>query len=116
MYKQLIKKYKKLLKHCAFDNNEGWNPLLNILFSQLQFDIDNNKQPQIEFSQIKEKFGSLRIYTNGHNDYQDGMITLAERLSETICMQCGSNKDVKQTNGWIVTLCPDCMKKYKESK
>lgn len=108
----LVKKYPKLFKHCYPECDKGWLSLINSLCSQLQYDIDHNKQPQIEFSQIKEKFGQLRLYTRGHNDYQDGMITLIERLSETICMSCGSNKDVKQTEGWIVTLCPNCMKEY----
>ena len=93
---------------------DGWFWLLDQLCDYLQFNIDNNKHPQIEAVQVKEKFGGLRFYINGGTDKQYEVIHFAENLSNSICEWCGTTKDVSQTEGWVVTLCPECMEKYKE--
>lgn len=96
----------------GIDTGEGWYFLIDTLCELLQWDIDKNGHPQIEASQVKEKFGTLRFYTNGSNERQEGYINFAEYLSGFICEECGSNKDVKQSKGvWIYTRCSDCMKK-----
>jgi hypothetical protein len=66
--------------------------------------------PQVVASQVKEKFGGLRFYHNGGDDYIDGMISLAEHLSSRICEVCGKmNEEVVCTGrGWISTRCMDC--------
>ena len=43
---------------------DGWYKIIDMLCSFLQFDIDNNNYPQIEATQVKEKFGTLRFYYN----------------------------------------------------
>lgn len=63
--------------------------------------------------QLKEKYGSLRLYDNGIP--QDckvwDIISKYEALSEKVCIYCG--KPVKwQTTGWILYICDDCAKKY----
>ena len=70
----------------------------------------------INVTQIKEKFGGLRFYTNGHDDLVGGMIWLAEHMSYNICEHCGSTKNVSQTKGWITTLCEDCMKEINNKR
>ena len=141
----LIKKYPKIFRQSklpmtqtcmcwGIETDEGWYDLLDSLCSQLQWDIDRNRYPQIEAVQVKEKFGTLRFYTSGkEGDFdrlvksgeisqkewdrrcgtQDGMISFAEFLSGSICEKCGSNQDVKQTEGWIYTRCPECMRKLR---
>ena len=96
----------------GFECGDGWYWLLNMLCSQLQWDIDHNNEPQIEATQVKEKFGGLRFYTNGATDKQEGMISLAEFMSYQICEECGSTNNVKQTEGYIRALCEKCMQKY----
>lgn len=68
-----------------------------------------------EFTQIKEKWGLLRVYyifraENEHWDWDkiDKLIDIAETKSKHTCEHCGSNDDVSQTNGWIKTLCKNC--------
>ncbi len=97
------------------DCGDGWFWLIDMLCSQLQWDIDKNGHPQIEAVQVKEKFGSLRFYVNGEDDTQHGMIRLAEYMSEYICEKCGATAGVTQTEGWIVTLCPKCMAERKKN-
>jgi len=122
---QLCKKYPKIfaqrhkdMKETAmcwgFECSDGWYWLIDMLCSQLQWDIDHNKHPQIEAIQVKEKFGTLRFYTNGADDTQYGMINLAEFMSGYICEKCGSTENVTQTEGWIVTLCEKCMAERKK--
>ena len=59
--------------------------------------------PKIE--QIKEKFGSLRIYLSQTNDYIDGLVNLAETLSAITCERCGDKGKI-YTIGWHKALCP----------
>jgi len=125
LQEKLFKKYPKIFKQrklpmtetcmCwGIDTGDGWYALIDMLCSLLQWDIDRNKHAQIEAVQVKEKFGTLRFYVNGSDAKQDGIIDFAELLSGSICEECGSNKDVKQTTGWIYTRCSDCMKKIKK--
>lgn len=63
------------------------------------------------FEQIKEKYGSLRIYYNGHpiGKYRTrDTIAKYEELSKYICGHCG--KPARYiTKGWIYPLCDDCI-------
>lgn len=71
-----------------------------------------------EISQIKEKFGSLRIYyhitidgtgiTEAMANRIAGAIHLTEELSTTVCEVCGDIGHPCSNKGWLKTLCPDC--------
>lgn len=67
-----------------------------------------NKFSPIQIIQIKEKYGGLRFYYNGGDDYIHGMVWLAESMSLKICETCGTTKNVFQTKGWIRTTCQKC--------
>jgi hypothetical protein len=54
--------------------------------------------------QIKEKFGTLRIYTNIHNDFVDGVTSMAEEMSEKTCEVCG-HPGIIRGGAWIRVLC-----------
>jgi hypothetical protein len=60
--------------------------------------------PYITASQVKEKFGGLRFYTNGYTDEVSGMIRMAESMSYRTCEVCG-NPGRSNNYGWISTLC-----------
>jgi hypothetical protein len=60
--------------------------------------------PYITASQVKEKFGGLRFYTNGYTDVIGGMISMAESMSHRTCEECGS-PGRSNNYGWISTLC-----------
>jgi len=119
---KLYQKYPKIFKQkdlpmnqtcmCwGIDTGDGWYWLIDNLCSQLQWDTDHNNYPQIETVQVKEKFGTLRFYVNGSNEKQEAIISFAESLSGKICETCGSVDGVKQTEGWINTLCKKCLDK-----
>jgi len=132
---KLFKKYPKIFRQKDLSMNQtclcwgiecgdGWFKILDILCSQLQWDADRNKYPQVEAVQVKEKFGLLNFYYNSipnekdkylerHFGAIDGAVSFAEYLSENTCEHCGSMENVTQTKGWVVTLCEKCMKERK---
>jgi hypothetical protein len=110
---ELINKHSKILGNVCIECGPGWYGLIDKLCIDIQKHIDDGKFEQIYASQVKEKFGSLRFYIEYGDDYIFDLIEEAEDISYTICEHCGSTKNVKQTKGWIKTLCEDCIKKFK---
>jgi hypothetical protein len=62
--------------------------------------------PQVVAKQVKEKFGTLRFYYEGGNDYIDGMIAMAEAMSAHICETCGKPGTLRG-RGWLYTACDE---------
>ncbi len=60
----------------------------------------------VQIDQIKEKFGSLRYYYTGGDEYIAGMVDLVEELSTRICERCGKPGKIR-TGGWLKTLCDE---------
>jgi hypothetical protein len=56
--------------------------------------------------QVKEKFGTLRFYTDKSTKEQDAYISFAENMSAKICEVCGKPGQ-RNDGGWIRTLCPE---------
>ena len=68
----------------------------------------------VEITQIKQKFGGLRIYCyNAPEDIRQ-LIDLAVNASWHTCEKCGSIIGVTTNlKGYRLTLCPDCRKEIK---
>jgi hypothetical protein len=64
----------------------------------------------VKFDQVKEKFGGLRVYFSGGDDYIEGVISMAEEYSYKICEVCG-NAGKPNKGGWISTMCESCREK-----
>lgn len=58
----------------------------------------------VKFDQIKEKYGTLRVYFSGGDEYVEGLVSMAEAISGKICEVCG-NKGSSNKSGWISVLC-----------
>ena len=117
---KLYEKYPKIFKQkdddmtitclCwGLECGDGWYWLIDNLCESLQWHIDRNNYPQIEATQVKEKFGSLCFYYDQHDEYLGGHINMIEALSNLVCEHCGSTDQVTQTKGWIKTRCKKCM-------
>jgi hypothetical protein len=61
--------------------------------------------PHVRATQVKEKFGGLRFYVSGADEYVHGAISMAESMSYRTCEVCGSPGKVYR-DGWFTTLCP----------
>jgi transposase len=87
----------------------GWFDLIDTSMWIIQNEFDNSKdktkvQPTVR--QIKEKFGSLRMYISNLSEFSVGVVILAEYMSAKTCMVCG---DVGKTRDykWRRTLCDE---------
>ena len=83
-----------------------WNELKRIL-------VKHNYLKEFRFTQIKEKYGQLRIYFESCPeevfDEVEAWANKYEDLSQNICINCG-RKSKYMTLGWITFVCKDCAK------
>lgn len=109
--KQIEERFPKMFTepYGGFACGEGWWPILESLCGQIQHHIDwKNKQsevvPQVTVNQIKEKFGGLRFYYSGGDEYISGLVSMAESWAGHSCETCGA-PGKQRDGGWIRTLC-----------
>jgi hypothetical protein len=62
--------------------------------------------PQVTVDQVKEKFGTLRFYYTGGDEYISGLVAMAESMSGVTCEECG-NPGKRVGGGWVTTLCKE---------
>ena len=123
IFKDMYGDPKKTCLAFGIECGSGWFFLLDNLCAQIQSRIDNRskeikkkyaaegdkKIPQVVALQVKEKFGQLRYYYKGGDEYIKALVDIAEYLSFSICENCGiMNQSVGRTKGWIQSLCPTC--------
>jgi hypothetical protein len=106
-----------------FEHSDGWYNIIDKLCACIQHHIDwrqsqresllqNNPHnvsipdeiQQVVAVQIKEKFGTLRFYYDGGDEYIRGLVSMAEVISEITCETCGAPGKLRP-GGWIRTLC-----------
>lgn len=116
--KDLENRFPKMFseRYGGIEIGPGWWPIIESLCVQIQGRIDlrdrqlesktGEKIPQVVVQQIKEKFGGLRFYYNGGDDYIDGLTQMAESISYKICETCGKPGQPRN-NRWIKTLCDE---------
>jgi hypothetical protein len=68
--------------------------------------------PQVTLDQVKEKFGTLRFYYSGGDDYISGMVTMAEAMSGVTCEECSAPAETHR-GGWVRTICTPCEEQRK---
>ena len=68
----------------------------------------------VEVSQLKQKFGGLRIYYHNASEDIRQLIDKAVEASWHTCEKCGSTTGVTTNlEGYRLTLCPECRKEVK---
>ena len=95
----------------GFSCGDGWFPILNQLMGNIQSHIDwQNREkevvPQVTLDQVKEKFGTLRFYYTGGDDYIRGLVSMAESMSGITCETCGK-PGTRTGGGWVKTACKE---------
>jgi len=121
--KELYEKYPSLFRQTTLSKQEscmfwgiecgaGWYNIIDQLSAKL-FEIYNDK---IEYTQIKEKFGTLRVYVDVLDDsiqFKDvfDIIGEYEVMSSKICEICGAEGKTISTRGWLKTVCETHAKK-----
>jgi hypothetical protein len=106
--------------HFGCEHSDGWHGILSSLcfmIKQHERNIEGQTKykqktdPEykldytpVKFDQIKEKYGGLRVYHYGGDEYVHGLVSMAEAMSYQICEICG-NKGEPNKEGWIKTTC-----------
>lgn len=62
---------------------------------------------QVIAIQCKEKFGGLRFYYNGGDDYIQGVVDMAEEMSYRTCEVCGAPAEISNDGGWHRARCEE---------
>jgi len=118
LYNKLLLKYPNLFKEALGDsklsislfgietNGPGWDKLIQTLCEGIDYHVKHNKCRPVTITQIKEKYGGLRFYYYGGDDIVDGMVRMAELVSEYTCEQCGKQGKIR-TDAWLKTLCDE---------
>ena len=128
--KKLCEKYPKIFKNrigsmqetcmCwGFSHGDGWYDIIDSLCASIQNHINNKRyqfremsqedfdeEHQVVAAQVKEKFGGLRFYVDGGDDWVYGAISMAESMSYRTCEVCGAPGKTRGT-GWIRTTCDE---------
>jgi hypothetical protein len=62
---------------------------------------------QVVATQIKEKFGTLRFYYNGGDEFIRGLDSMAASMTSRTCEECGSPGTSRSTKKqrWVRVLC-----------
>ena len=117
---KLIEQYPEQFKNLKYlECDDGWYEILSRLCYIVNNRIDYKKrlnEPLKSFywSQIKEKFGGLRAYCYGADEYIRGAIDMAESVSCITCEVTGEkgkvrykkfDEDGQPIPAWVRTLC-----------
>ena len=84
---------------------DGWYRLLERLCEELE----PVAPLEFRFTQVKEKFGQMRVYTSGGNEETERLIEKALEESLRVCEVCGATEGVTtEWKRWLRSLCPSC--------
>ena len=123
IFRQKDDPQSRISKKYGFTCDDGWYNLIYRLCKYVQGMIDNNPHlinEQIEVTQIKEKFGTMRFHykwfiidenknvDNRLKNELDGAIMFAMNISSYICENCGNQATNHLVNDWYKTICSKC--------
>lgn len=86
--------------HWGLECGSGWADLIAATLS-----IYEAADEPVWFSQIKEKYGELRMYGTGALGDLEDLEDHAEILSRHICEDCGAPGRTRSYRGWFRTQC-----------
>ncbi|MFC3693244.1 hypothetical protein ACFOWB_13555 [Chenggangzhangella methanolivorans] len=89
----------------GFECLGGWRFLLREMCKRIMLLAPEDREWTM-FSQVKEKFGTLRAYHAG-GPRVDEIVDWAEEASERTCDVCGRPGSLRNSGGWYATRCDD---------
>lgn len=100
--------------YCGIWIDKGWEHIILNLSKAIQYHIDYKNEKfakghgeevaQVTVAQIKEKFGGLRFYYDGGDEYIEGLVAMAENWALSTCEVCG-DRGRYRGGEYIRTLC-----------
>lgn len=122
-FEQMIdRKYPGLVadSFAGFEIDAGWYDIVDILFDLIwsyqetvtkyrNSCIERGEVPpsdieRVVIQQVKEKFGGLRVYYDGGDQYVRGLVMMAECWAARSCEVCGQRGRLR-SGRWMRTLC-----------
>lgn len=121
---KLREKYSEQFKNLSWiECDDGWYEILSRLFYIVNYRLDYRKRmnkPLESFGwvQIKEKFGGLRAYCCGADDYISGAIEMAESMSYITCEITGEKGKLRKQKKDEITgeIIPAWMKTFSDKE
>lgn len=108
LFRTVYKHPMESLMFFGCECGNGWFDIIHFACRLIARHVERQGDEDFEWTQIKEKFGTLRLYgSRGGDKYISGVIAMAEAMSAVTCDQCG-NKGEQSHGGWIVTRCKAC--------
>lgn len=104
-YPSIFSVDKDDLQMFGFECCDGWFTIIDAGCELIQHHLDVTDAEQLVATQIKEKFGGLRIYYRQGDDYCAAAVDLVESLSPHICELCGRLGNTVSVSGWMQTRC-----------
>lgn len=93
--------------------SSGWELIIRELCERLQ-GLTRESGKNFQFSQIKEKFGGIRIYWGGGDPEINAMIAEATEKASRTCEDCGEAGTMVMlllVGRWYQTSCEKCIQK-----
>ena len=97
--------------------HKGWvslfgAELLHDISIQIRADEikNNNQESDYEITEIKEKYGSLRVYMSNYDDTMNNIIEAYSCISSRACTQCGQMLNICITMDYILPICESCLR------
>lgn len=116
-------RYGKMSETCmcwGFECGDGWYQIIYDTSAKLEaliLQLPEEEREHYKASQVKEKFGGLRIYLSSSTDEMDKLVGTAEDLSYQICEGCGKPGQCYEDNPkWCRTHCEACEAEYQENR
>lgn len=99
----------------GFECGDGWYELLKDACDKIEPILAANKKADplgwkcglYRASQVKEKYGTLRLYLSGASNEVYKIVDELEHKSSTICEECGKPGKIIGGN-WLYCRCRDC--------
>lgn len=94
--------------HWGCEHSDGWYGIIRSMCSVISRHVEHSKEPiDFKFAQVKEKFGTLRVYSYGADDFINGVIRMAENMSAVTCEVTGNPGQMCRKGNWLRTLSRD---------
>lgn len=91
------------------DLPQGWFKLFLQCCEDIREPLERNEcMDKFRFLQVKEKYGSMRLYSNGAPEEVLQILYKYELLSRQVCCICGKPATL-ETYGYICPYCNDCI-------
>jgi hypothetical protein len=94
-----------------FDCGDGWEPIIRELSQKITKILQKMPEEDLELRkvlQIKEKYGSLRVYVSITNDEIEDTIRDSCQKSIETCEICGRPGKMKTKGSFMFVRCEDC--------